>query len=278
MQTLISAQTLKEECQSELLVILDCRFYLTDLEKGKIEYSKGHIPGAIFVDVHHDLASPETLLSGRHPLPAASDFSHYLQSVGIHANSKVIVYDDMSGAIAARAWWMLSQNNIEIRVLDGGIKAWIALGAELESDVIKPQVLQEKLSVSFPWAIEESAVLENIETEKFQLLDARANDRFEGQNETVDAIGGHIPGAVNRPFSKNLNSDGLFHDSKDLATGFEELIGTDNLVHYCGSGITACHNVLANIHAGRDDKYVFIGSWSLWSKRMLRLMSEQQDL
>lgn len=275
MQTLISSQRLLNELDHPDLVLLDCRFYLTDLDKAAKEYQKGHIPGAIFVDVHHYLASPETPLSGRHPLPLASDFSDYLESIGISSHSKVVVYDDMSGAIAARAWWMLSQNGINTRVLDGGINAWLAVEGGLDTDLVSPKGTKEKLTIAFPWAVDEAAVLENIETECFQLMDARANDRFEGQNETIDAIAGHIPGAINRPFAKNLNTEGLFLTTSELALSFTE---PDNeWVHYCGSGITACHNVLANVHGGGDNKRIFVGSWSQWSKRMQRLMSEQQE-
>jgi len=277
MQTLISAQSLRDELDSQDLILLDCRFYLTDLEKAAKEYQKGHIPGAIFVDVHHHLASPETPLSGRHPLPSNSDFSYYLKTIGITSNSNVVVYDDMSGAIAARAWWMLSQNNIKTRVLDGGLKAWLASKGEMVADLVIPTIAKETVSISFPWAVDEAAVLENIETGSFQLIDARANDRFEGQNETIDAIAGHVPGALNRPFSKNLNDNGLFVTSSELASSFDELGVKSECVHYCGSGITACHNVLANVHSGGDNKRVFVGSWSQWSKRMQRLMAEQQE-
>lgn len=277
MQTLISATELKRELNDPNLVILDCRFYLTDLGKGAKEYAKGHLPDAIFVDVHHNLASEETELSGRHPLPSTSDFSAYLQSIGIGSDSNVVVYDDMSGAIAARAWWMLSQNGVNTRVLDGGLNTWLRLGEPLSTSNTEPKVSEIKLSISFPWAISETAVLENIETEAFQLLDARANDRYQGQNETIDALAGHIPGAFNRPFSNNLDENGLFLNLKVLADSFDEFDKENSLIHYCGSGITACHNVLANAHAGKDDRRVFIGSWSQWSKRMLRLMSEQKN-
>lgn len=275
MNTLISAQELLDELNDKNLVILDSRFYLTDLEKGQKEYNKGHIPGAIFVDVHHDLASPETTLSGRHPLPSETNFAKYLQSIGIHAESNVVVYDDMSGAIAARAWWMLSQNNIKARVLDGGLKTWVSLGEGLEVKANQPSSTNEILAVSFPWAIDEDIVLKNIESENFQLLDARASDRFEGQNETIDPIGGHVPGAINRPFMDNLNTDGLFLAKEKLAKAFTQLETGVPFVHYCGSGVTACHNVLAHSHAGGQYRSVYVGSWSQWSKRMVRLMSEQ---
>ncbi|KZM39977.1 thiosulfate sulfurtransferase [Marinomonas sp. SBI22] len=276
MRTLISAQALKSELANPDLIILDSRFYLTDLDKGLLEYNKGHIPGALFVDLHHDLASPENEFSGRHPLPAPDDFSLYLQKKGIKLNSKVVVYDDMSGAIAARAWWMLAQNNIDVRVLDGGINAWLAIEGELETVAPTLRITDQSLNISFPWAVSEEDVLENMETESFQLLDARASDRFEGQNETMDPLAGHIPGALNRPFPTNLDSQGTFLSSESLAQDFKQIETDLEIVHYCGSGVTACHNVLANLSAAGDNKRVFIGSWSQWSKRMLRLMTEQQ--
>ena len=277
MRTLISAQALKSELANPDLIILDSRFYLTDLDKGLLEYNKGHIPGALFVDLHHDLASPENKLSGRHPLPLPIDFSGYLQKMGIQHNSNVVVYDDMSGAIAARAWWMLAQNNIDVRVLDGGISAWQEFGGELDTAKSYLTPAELPLGISFPWAVSEDEVLENMETETFQLLDARANDRFEGQNETMDALAGHIPGALNHPFSTNLDGQGAFLSPESLAQGFKQFETESEIVHYCGSGVTACHNVLANLSAGGNNKRVFIGSWSQWSKRMLRLMSEQQN-
>ena len=277
MQTLISAKDLLEELDDQNLIILDSRFYLTDLAKGIKEYEMGHIPGAIFVDLHHDLASPETKKSGRHPLPLEADFSDFIQSLGIDSEVNVVVYDDMSGAIAARAWWMLSQNGIHTRVLDGGVQAWLAMEGGLETKTRSPNATTKKLEIHFPWAVSEEEVLENIEAEAFQLVDARASDRYEGQNENIDALAGHISGAINRPFASNLNQDGLFMTSQALSSEFQTLKESAELVHYCGSGVTACHNVLANIHAGSEDKRVFVGSWSLWSKRMLRLMAEQQD-
>lgn len=277
MRTLISAQALKSELANPDLIILDSRFYLTDLNKGLLEYHKGHISGALFVDLHHDLASPESELSGRHPLPSPMDFSCYLQKMGVNPSSKVVVYDDMSGAIAARAWWMLAQNNIDVRVLDGGISAWQALDGELDTTTPHLKAAEQSLDISFPWVVSEGEVLENMETEGFQLLDARASDRFEGKNETMDALAGHIPGALNRPFQTNLDSQGAFLSSDALSQHFKKIETDLEIVHYCGSGVTACHNVLANLSAGGSDKRVFVGSWSQWSKRMLRLMSEQQD-
>ena len=257
------------------VVVLDCRFYLTDHAKGRSEYNKGHIPGAIFVDVHHELASPETTLTGRHPLPEEMVFAKQLQDWGIDMNSQVIVYDDMGGAIAARAWWMLSQQNVDVRVLNGGFPAWCKQGKEVSVTPSIATPTSNQIKVSFPWAISEQAIVENFETNQFQLVDARAADRFNGENETIDPVAGHIPGAINRPFSDNLDPEGYFKPAEQLHVEWQDWLSDngDAYVYYCGSGVTACHNVLALNHAGIEARQVYVGSWSQWSKRMLRALA-----
>lgn len=257
------------------VVVLDCRFYLTDHSKGRSEYDKGHIPGAIFVDVHHELASPETALTGRHPLPEEMVFSKQLQNWGIDMNSQVIVYDDMGGAIAARAWWMLSQQNVNVRVLNGGFPAWCKQYKDVSVTPSIATPTSAQIKVSFPWAISEQAIVENFETNQFQLVDARAADRFNGENETIDPVAGHIPGAINRPFSDNLDPEGYFKPAEQLHVEWQDWLSDngDAYVYYCGSGVTACHNVLALNHAGIEAKQVYVGSWSQWSKRMLRALA-----
>lgn len=268
LQTLISVQALNDALEQENTVILDCRFYLMDHKKGRYEYEKGHVPKAIFVDVHHELAGKETELTGRHPLPEQEDFADQLQRWGIDQHSRVIVYDDMGGAIAARAWWMFSQQGIETYVLDGGIAAW---QTPLATQIERPVASSYRFNVSFPWQVTERDVVENFELGSFQLVDARASDRFYGENEMLDPIAGHIPGAINRPFSKNLTEGASFKSKEALASEWHALLrGSENVVHYCGSGITSCHNVLAMNCAGIEAKRVYVGSWSQWAKRMLR--------
>lgn len=271
LQTLISANDLNAKLGQDKLVILDCRFYLADHGKGLREYNAGHIPNAIFVDLHHELAGEETELTGRHPLPEEAVFAAHLRRWGIESDSSVVVYDDMSGAFAARAWWMLSQQGIETHVLDGGITAWKNAGFATcgEQPEVKPA--ESRIEVSFPWAISENQVVENFETGAFQLVDARSADRFNGENETMDPVAGHIPGAINRPFVNNLQADGLFKSPQDLKTEWQDVQSSgDSFVYYCGSGVTACHNVLALNHAGIEAKNIYVGSWSQWAKRMMR--------
>jgi thiosulfate/3-mercaptopyruvate sulfurtransferase len=276
LKTLINTNELAMLLGQSNVVVLDCRFYLTDHSKGQSEYDKGHIPGAIFVDVHHELASPESEFTGRHPLPDETDFSKQLQVWGVDSASQVIVYDDMGGAIAARAWWMLSQQNVDVKVLNGGFPAWLKEGRDVSflSEVAK--VASHPIKISFPWNIDEPSIVENFETNQFQLVDARASDRFNGENETLDPVAGHIPGAINRPFTDNLDADGYFKSADQLHVEWKDWLssGSDAYVYYCGSGVTACHNVLALNYAGIEANQVYVGSWSQWSKRMLRAVAQ----
>ena len=275
LKTLINAHELASLLGQPNVIVLDCRFYLTDHSKGKSEYDKGHIPGAIFVDVHHQLASPETDLTGRHPLPDSDVFSKQLQVWGINPETQVVVYDDMGGAIAARAWWMLLQQGIHVRVLNGGFPVWLKGGNPVSSVEEQTAPTLYEYSVVYPWAVEEQAIVENFETNQFQLVDARASDRFNGENEMMDPVAGHIPGAINRPFTDNLDPEGCFKPAEQLHVEWQDWLSnsSDAYVHYCGSGVTACHNVLALNYAGIEAKLVYVGSWSQWSKRMLRAAS-----
>ncbi|WP_031214557.1 sulfurtransferase [Marinomonas profundimaris] len=277
LKTLINTNELVKLLGQSNVVVLDCRFYLTDLSKGRSEYDKGHIPGAIFVDVHCELSGIESELTGRHPLPAEADFSKQLQRWGIDSSSKVVVYDDMGGAIAARAWWMLSQQNIDVQVLNGGYPDWLKEGGAVSLTPEKAKTSTVQIEVSFPWGITEQAIVENFETNQLQLVDARAVDRFNGENETIDPVAGHIPGAINRPFNDNLDSEGRFKPAEQLHVEWQDWLSGDgdDYVYYCGSGITACHNVLALNYAGIEAKQVYVGSWSQWAKRMLRVSAEQ---
>lgn len=272
LKTLISVDELNRIKDDENMVILDSRFYLTDHGKGRREYDQGHVPNATFVDLHHDLAGEETELTGRHPLPSEKAFSDCLKRWGVKQDSLVVVYDDMNGAIAARAWWMLAQQGIDVRVLEGGIPAWLGAGFPLSTKERVPSATQEAIDVAFPWAVEERQVVENMETGIFQMIDARAQDRFHGENENIDPVAGHIPGAINRPFGDNLMSDGRFKSPEQLKEEWLAVLQSQDcaLVHSCGSGVTACHNVLALNHAGIESNNVYVGSWSQWSKRMMR--------
>ena len=271
LNTLIDASALKAILEQKETIILDCRFYLTDHDKGKGEYNKGHLPRAIFVDVHQQLAGVETKETGRHPLPDVEVFAELLQSWGIQPDSRVVVYDDMGGAIAARAWWMMAQQGIDVSVLNGGINVWQQQGFPISIDNVIPERSLYRYQVSFPWQVTEQQIVENFELDSFVLVDARAKDRYQGENETIDPVAGHIPGAVNRPFSDNLIETGEFKTKEDLLREWNDVASSgEPLVHYCGSGITSCHNVLAMNYAGLSASKVYVGSWSQWAKRMLK--------
>ncbi|WP_240009546.1 sulfurtransferase [Marinomonas algicola] len=277
----MSSDELVSRLSDEDLVVLDSRFYLLDHEKGYQLYFNSHIPNATFVDLHTQLAATETDETGRHPLPSIDDFVNTLQLLGVNKDSVVVVYDDMGGAIAARCWWMLIQLDITCYVLDGGFNTWQEKELPTESGAGKEVKEVGKITTNqsrFPLSVDEATVLNNFELNQYGLIDARAVNRFHGEEETMDPVAGHIPGAKNRPFSDNLLESGLFKPSEQLLKEFE-LLNDENkpLVHYCGSGVTACHNVLAATVAGLDYQKVFVGSWSLWSKRMMRLVKESQE-
>ncbi|WCN14497.1 sulfurtransferase [Marinomonas mediterranea] len=283
-KTLISVDELSSLLGGRDLVVLDCRFYLTDLEKGARVYQESHIPGAIFVDLHTQLAGTETEFTGRHPLPLEVEFSEQLASWGIDPNSQIVVYDDMGGAFAARAWWMLAQQGLSVRVLDGGFPEWRRSEKQVTVDVPDVALSKDKIEVSYPWLIHEDQIVSNFESNQYILIDARMQDRFNGENENMDPVAGHIPGALNRPFFDNLNEQQVFKSEEQLKGEFEVLLNAEHnvdiedsssvssLVHYCGSGVTACHNVLAMNQVGIEAKYVYVGSWSQWAKRMVKMM------
>ena len=279
MSPLMTVQELQSVLHDDNLVLLDCRFYLTDLAKGRYVFEEGHIPGAVFVDVHRQLAGVENEHTGRHPLPEAATFAQQLKLWGIHPKSNIVVYDDMGGAIAARAWWMLEQLGLSVKVLDGGLPAWLRAGYDTVAGAsVLPSPAKVDIEVAFPWAVSESDVIQNFEMTQFCLVDARAQDRFSGENETMDPVAGHIPGAINRFFGGNMTADGVFKAPVLLAQEWQALLdGEQDIVHYCGSGVTACHNVLALAHAGMVHNRVYVGSWSQWSKRMQRLLEQAQQ-
>ncbi|MCZ2723255.1 sulfurtransferase [Marinomonas sp. 15G1-11] len=281
MKALISSDELVSQLSNESIVVLDSRFYLLDHEKGRQLYIESHIPNARFVDLHTQLAATETEETGRHPLPSLEVFLTTMQSLGITKDSTVVVYDDMGGAIASRCWWMLTQLGICSYVLDGGFPEWNRLGLPTEFGIGSEILATEKMMLNqtdFALSVDENEVINNFELNQFCLLDARAAERFNGEEESMDPVAGHIPGAKNRPFSNNLEKSGLFKSASILREEFEALNQEDKpFVHYCGSGVTACHNVLASTIAGIDSKRVFVGSWSLWSKRMMRLVRESQE-
>jgi thiosulfate/3-mercaptopyruvate sulfurtransferase len=251
-------------------VIVDVRWYLQG-KRGMDEYHRGHVPGAHFLDVDTDLASaPGPGRAGRHPLPSPDTFAKALAHIGVHQDSVVIAYDDSGGATAARLWWLLRYFGHDIgRVLDGGIQAWIASGRALETTTPATRPAAPLTMIARPELVVDKARVRKM-TERGQglLLDARAAERYEGKIEPIDARPGHIPGAKSAPFADNLTGPGgRFLSKDDLARRYEALgVGSKApVVAYCGSGVTACHDLLALAVAGYEDALLYEGSWSEWA-------------
>jgi thiosulfate/3-mercaptopyruvate sulfurtransferase len=252
------------------IVVADVRWYLKD-KRGIDAYRAGHIPSAQFVDVDRDLASPPgSARPGRHPLPTASHFAAVLARLGVRADDLVVAYDDAGGSNAARLWWLLRYFGHDVgRVLDGGIQAWVALGQPLETtttDRLPAPTLA--LAPRSDLVVDKARVREIVARGDGLLLDARAPERFEGKVEPIDARAGHIPGAKSAPFAENLVAPaGEFRRREQLEERYRSLgaLGTRPPVAYCGSGVTACHDLLALAVAGRDDAQLYEGSWSEWA-------------
>ncbi len=249
-------------------VIVDCRFDLAKPGAGREQYRSGHIPGARYAHLNEDLSGPVTRSSGRHPLPRPEDFAQQLGNWGIDARSQVIAYDDAGGAIAARLWWMLRWVGHEAAaVLNGGLKAWLAAGLPLETD--EPRVAPASF-VAHPrpdQAVTVGELVAALADRSVVLVDARGADRFAGQNETIDPVAGHVPGARNHPFMSNLDAERRFLPAHVLRERWSKtLAGTsaDRVVAMCGSGVTACHDVLALEVAGLEGARLYPGSWSEW--------------
>jgi thiosulfate/3-mercaptopyruvate sulfurtransferase len=276
MSPLISAPDLLALIESSQpgtdLLILDCRFNLAAPEAGQQAYHQGHLPGAGYAHLDRDLSGPKTGLNGRHPLPEPDAFASTLQAWGLTPDTRVVAYDDAGGMFAARAWWMLRwMGHARVQVLDGGWKAWQhqAQAAPITTDISpRPPGSVSHLQAQPACLLSTNDVLALLDQpEAMQLIDARAPDRFAGDNETMDPVGGHIPGALNRFFQLNLDSSGCLKPAEQLRQEFCALLGDhplDTVVHQCGSGVTACHNLLAMEVAGLSGTRLYGGSWSAW--------------
>jgi len=268
--TLISAADLAANIDNPAWVILDCRHDLMNLAAGREAYAIGHLPNAQFADLENKLSGPKRgadgVFRGRHPLPERADLIATLRAWGIDDDTQVIGYDAHGGMYAARLWWMLRWvGHQAVAVLDGGMAAWQAAAQPLRTDV--PSRAPGAITERAPLASTASAddVLCNIDSGKRIVIDARAADRFRGENETIDPVGGHIPGAKNRFFKDNLGADGRFKDAGQLKADFAPLFeDPSKAIMQCGSGVTACHNLLALEVAGLPGAALYPGSWSEW--------------
>ena len=272
--TLIDASTLRELAGKSDIVVVDCRFDLIQREGGRRAYLAGHIPGARYADLDKDLSAPIRPNSGRHPLPLPKDLAATSGRFGIGNATQVIAYDDAGGSFAVRLWWLLRWlGHTSVAVLDGGIKAWTAADGTLESGTEGPlptaapaggRVLPQANAAA---VIDTADIAAFLSDPKNLLVDARAAERYAGVVEPIDTVAGHIAGAVNHPFSANLAPDGRFLPAPELKRLWHARLAGREVAHVaamCGSGVTACHNLLSLEVAGFSGAKLYAGSWSEW--------------
>ncbi len=269
--TLISAENLAERLSSApgSVLVFDCSFDLANPAAGEQAYAAGHIPSAHYLHLDRDLSGAKTGQNGRHPLPTRDALVETLAKHGLKQNQQVVAYDAQGGAYAARLWWLLRWlGHDSVAVLDGGLQAWQAAGQSLDK-AAAPAGARGDFKAGAPLAVTVDAqhVLANLKTGEQLVVDARGADRYRGENETIDPVAGHIPGARNRFFKDNLTADGRFKSAHTLRDEFNAVIGQkspEHVVLQCGSGVTACHNALAMEVAGLHGAALYAGSWSEW--------------
>lgn len=267
-EILVSAEQLDDLIAAGSTVVVDCRFDLTDPASGRSNWLAGHIPGACYAHLDDDLAAPVTFNTGRHPLPETAKFADFLASVGWSTDKLLVAYDDGSNAIAARLWWQMRYFGKRAALLDGGFNAWLEAGLPLESG--PPSVtraIPETLEAGAGLTVSANHISANLGSDDVIVVDARAPERFSGEVEPLDTRAGHIPGALNRPFTENLDNSGRFRSPGELRSAFEILlrgVNAGRVAHSCGSGVTACHNLFAMELAGLGTSLLYPGSWSHW--------------
>jgi len=264
--TLVQPEAVAATLGQAEVVLVDCRFSLADPAAGERAYRDAHLPGARYAHLDRDLSGPAAASCGRHPWPDADAFTRRLSAWGISPRSRVVAYDAGDGAFAARLWCLLRTLGHETAaVLDGGWARWTGLALPVDVDLPSPAHVPYHAVFDATRLLDADATRRHLDHGGL-LVDARAPERFRGQVEPLDAVAGHVPGAVNRPYMANLE-DGRFKSSAQLRTEFEALLGArkaPELVAMCGSGVTACHHLLALEHAGLHGAGLFTGSWSGW--------------
>lgn len=265
--TLITADACIRDGRAPDWRIIDCRYDLADREWGPAAYRESHVPGAYYADLERDLSGSPAADSGRHPLPDWQAFADCLGRWGIYPDHQVVVYDQGGGAYASRLWWMLrAVGHRRVALLDGGWAAWQAAGGARTDRMPAGHLRSVALSPGSGWVTTEQ-VVDNLRSQAFALVDARSSERFAGLREPIDPVAGHIPGALNFPFERNLSADGTFLPVGRLRDAWSECLQQVQpaaVVHMCGSGVTACHNLLAMEAAGLTGSRLYVGSWSEW--------------
>jgi thiosulfate/3-mercaptopyruvate sulfurtransferase len=260
--TLINASDALLIAEDKNTVFLDCRFYLAEISKGRKEYIEGHIPGACYMDLTHDLSSPVIKgITGRHPLPHPALLAQSFRNAGINQASQVVVYDQSNGAYAARAWWLLRWLGHEsVALMDGGYKEWLNLNGSSTNQWNLADEGDFEGNVNMDLIVTREMLMNG----DGSLVDSREYKRYTGEHEPIDPVAGHIPGAVCIPFADNTTPEGKWISKENLASRFADLETGTAPVFYCGSGVTACHNVLAYKIATGLDARLYPGSWSEW--------------
>jgi len=269
--TLIDAETLSARIVESAgsICIIDCRADLSDPTAGARAFAERHLPGARFLDLEQDLSGPKTGQNGRHPLPERDVLAAKLARMGVRHDTQVVCYDAQGSAYAARLWWLLRWlGHSAVAVLDGGFQAWEASGGLVEYSAPRQPVQGDfAAGASLVSVVHAATIANNLTTHQYLVVDARAADRYRGENETIDPVGGHIPGAANRFFKDNLEADGRFKSPLALKEAFDAVLASTPSTHaimQCGSGVTACHNLLALEIAGLPGAALYAGSWSEW--------------
>ena len=265
---LIQVETLRKVYSQPDWLLVDTRFDLSDPSWGFADYHRGHIPGAVFADLDRHLSGPKTPSSGRHPLPDPEVFKAFLGQIGVDRTRRVVVYDTVSGAFAARLWWMLKNyGHRNVAVLDGGFQAWVDAGLPVSQGV---ETNPETIFTGEPdhtQVVTTSQAVELLQHPGRILLDARSPERYRGEIEPIDTVAGHIPGSLNRFHQLNLTHQGVLKDPATLRHEFDLLFEgktPDQVVVYCGSGVTSCHHILSMQVAGLPGALLYAGSWSEW--------------
>jgi thiosulfate/3-mercaptopyruvate sulfurtransferase len=267
-QTLIDVDSLRKLLGEPRLAVIDCRFDLLNPAAGRQAFLAGHIPRARYADLNQDLSAPLGPGTGRHPLPAPDAFAEALGRLGIRNDSQVVAYDDANGSFAARLWWMLRWvGHGAVAVLDGGLRAWTAHGGALEAGDAHFREEQFMARLGAQSVVSTAEIERDLRHPGTLLVDARAPERFAGIVEPIDPVAGHVPGAVNHPMTLSLDAEGRFLPAAELRRLWQErLAGRDaaDVVAMCGSGVTACHNLLSLEAAGLRGGKLYAGSWSEW--------------
>jgi thiosulfate/3-mercaptopyruvate sulfurtransferase len=251
---------------------------LTEPDKKQAEFAVSHLPGALYAHMNRDLAAPPIPgKTGRHPLPEKQELIKLFSTWGIDHAVQVVIYDDAGGAYAVRLWWMLRWlGHDAVAVMDGGWPRWVKEGRPVSADLIIPKAVEFKANQREHWLVTAEDVRNYFDNPEVRVLDARSRDRYRGENETLDPVAGHIPGAVSAPFVENLDPDGNLKSKSELRKMYLELLDgspAEKAISYCGSGITACHNILAMYYAGLGNSRLYSGSWSDWITNPERLVA-----